>query len=230
MSHEKQLIATVEVNHGPTVDCPDASVIWMHGLGADAHDFESIIPMLGLDDDRAIHFIFPNAPKIPVTLNMGMVMRAWYDINAADWMERRDDVKGVQRSAQHITALIENEVSRGVDSRNIVLAGFSQGGAMALYTALRHPEALRGVMVLSGYMICSDTLAAEAAPANESLPILLAHGTRDPMVPLDRAEHMRRALLKAGREPEWHDYPMAHEVCAEECLHIGSWLNEVLAS
>ena len=230
MTQKKNLLSTVEVHHGPNSDQPEASVIWMHGLGADAHDFESIIPMLGIDPDRSIRFVFPNAPKIPVTLNMGMVMRAWYDINAADWMERRDDVTGVKKSANHISDIIANEVRRGIDPANIVLAGFSQGGAMALYTALRHEVGLRGVMVLSGYLVCGDTLGAEATEANASIPIFIGHGTFDPMVPHDRADHMERTLKSAGRKPERHDYPMAHEVCAEECRHVGHWLNRILTT
>ncbi len=230
MTHKNQRLSTVEVHHGSSSDSPEASVIWMHGLGADAHDFEPIIPMLGLDPELSIRFVFPNAPQIPVTLNMGMVMPAWYDINAADWMERKDDVEGVQRSARQITTIIESEVARGVAPENIVLAGFSQGGAMALYTALRHPDTLKGVMVLSGYLVCGDSLHREAAAANDSIPIFVGHGKFDPMVPFDRAEHMRQALHKAGYSAEWHDYPMTHEVCAEECRHIGTWLNGIFSS
>lgn len=230
MSESPERLSTVEIIHGPDVDAPDASVIWLHGLGADAHDFEPIIPELGLDDSVTIRFVFPNAPQIPVALNMGMVMRAWYDINAADWMERRDDVPGVLRSAQHVTALIEHEVARGVEARNIILAGFSQGGAMALHTALRHPEKLRGVMVLSGYLVCADTLEQEAAAINKDIPVFLAHGLFDPMVPIDRAKAMRQTLKDMGHKAEWHEYPMEHQVSGEECRHIGEWLQRVLAS
>lgn len=204
-----------------------ASVIWMHGLGADGHDFAPIPPVLGLPAELPVRFIFPHAPKIPVTLNMGFVMPAWYDITSLD--ERGQDEPGIKKSAESIRRLIEREKERGVVSSKIVLAGFSQGGAMALYTALRYPERLCGVMALSAYLLLADKLAEEASDANRDVPIFQAHGLHDPMVTLDYGHTSRDRLRQQGYSVEWHDYPMQHEVCPPELSDIGRWLRRVLA-
>lgn len=203
-----------------------ASVIWMHGLGADGHDFAPIPPALGLPPELPVRFVFPHAPKIPVTLNMGFVMPAWYDIASLD--ERGQDEPGIKKSAESIRRLIEREKQRGVPSSKIVLAGFSQGGAMALYTALRYPERLCGVMVLSAYLLLADKLATEASDANRDVPIFQAHGLHDPMVTLDYGHTSRDRLQQQGYGVEWHDYPMQHEVCPPEISDIGVWLRRVL--
>ena len=216
------LLHTLETETGPN---PSASVIWLHGLGADGTDFMPIVAELALPA-RAIRFVFPNAPQMPVTINGGMVMPAWYDIS--DTAIRREDERGVRASQAAIEALIAREVSRGSPVGNVVLAGFSQGGAIALQTALRHPERLAGVMALSTYVPLADVLAAEASPANRDVPILMAHGTQDPVITLARAEQSRSLLQGLGYRVEWRTYAMAHAVCPQEIADIGRWLTKVL--
>ena len=215
----KELLSCVEVV--PTTPAKH-SVIWLHGLGADGHDFEPIVPHLGLDG-VPVRFVFPHAPSIPVTINMGMVMPAWYDILSLD-LERRHDADGVRDSARRIQDLIARENERGVPTGNIVLAGFSQGGAIALHLLLRHPEAFRGVMALSTYLVCEDTIEAERQPANQKTPIFHAHGSSDPMVPVQRGEMARDRLVELGYDLEWHTYPMMHEVCGDEIRDLSVWL------
>lgn len=212
----------IEMETGPH---PSASVIWLHGLGADGNDFAPIVPALALPQ-RAIRFVFPNAPRMPVTINGGMVMPAWYDIS--DTAIRREDEGGVRASQAAIEALIERETGRGSPAGNIVLAGFSQGGAIALQTALRHPDRLAGVMALSTYVPLADTLAGEASAANRDVPIFMAHGSQDPVIPIARAEQSRALLQSMGYRVEWHSYGMAHAVCPEEIAAIGRWLTKVL--
>lgn len=206
----------------------NASVIWMHGLGATAHDFYDIPPMLGLPGDLDVHFVFPQAPSIPVTINGGMAMPAWYDIRSLD--TRNDDVEGIERSEAQVRALIDLEVERGVPPERIVVGGFSQGGAMALQAALRHPQRLAGVMVLSAYLLLADRVEAEAAEANRDLPIFMAHGMYDPVVPYDKAELSRRRLEELNWQVEWKSYGMAHQVLPEEINDIGAWLSRVLTA
>lgn len=210
----------------PTGGKADAAVIWLHGLGADGHDFEPIVPHLGVDG--AVRFVFPHAPAIPVTLNGGMVMPAWYDIAEMD-LRRRHDEAGMRRSAARLTALVARENDRGVPTRRIVLAGFSQGGAVALFTGLRHPEPLAGILALSTYLVGADSLGTEASAANRTTPILQAHGTHDPMVAVQRGEDARDQLLGLGYPVEWHTWPMAHQVCLEEIELVGAWLNSRFA-
>jgi len=208
---------------------PGASIIWLHGLGADGHDFVDVVPELALPGRPGVRFVFPHAPMRPVTINGGYVMRAWYDIRD-DSGVRREDPAGVRASQKAIEALIEREKERGVPAGAIVLAGFSQGGAMALYTGLRYGERLAGVMALSCSLPLADTLAAEAAPANRDVPIFMAHGTHDPMIPMARALRAREVLTGLGYRLEWHEYQMPHSVCAEEIAHIGVWLGKVLGA
>jgi len=208
---------------------PGASIIWLHGLGADGHDFVDVVPELALPGRPGVRFVFPHAPMRPVTINGGYVMRAWYDIRD-DSGVRREDPAGVRASQKAIEALIEREKERGVPAAAIVLAGFSQGGAMALYTGLRYGERLAGVMALSCSLPLADTLAAEAAPANRDVPIFMAHGTHDPMIPMARALRAREVLTGLGYRLEWHEYQMPHSVCAEEIAHIGVWLGKVLGA
>ena len=212
-----------------TAASPGASIIWMHGLGADGHDFVDVVPELGLPARPGVRFVFPHAPMRPVTINGGYVMRAWYDIRDDDGV-RREDPAGVRASQRAIEALIAREKERGVPAAAIVLAGFSQGGAMALHTALRHTERLAGVMALSCSLPLSDTLAGEAAPANRDVSIFMAHGTHDPMIPMARALRAREVLTGLGYRLEWHEYPMPHSVCVEELAHIGAWLAKVLGA
>jgi phospholipase/carboxylesterase len=198
------------------------AVIWMHGLGADGHDFEPIVPYLGLDDLR-VRFVFPHAPKRAVTINMGLLMPAWYDIREAS-LRRDHDEAGIRDSAERIGALIARERERGVPGRGIVLAGFSQGGAMALYVGLRHPEPLAGILALSCYLLGDDALEMERSAANRDVPIFQAHGTMDPMVAQQRAEHGRDALRRLGYTVDWHTYPMGHEIHPQEIQEVGAWL------
>ena len=222
-----ELLDAIEIE---TAKNPSASVIWMHGLGADGNDFVPIVSELELDGTPAIRFVFPHAPMRPVTINNGFVMRAWYDVSFGDLegQSRRADEKGVRESQAQITALIEREARRGVAAEHLVLAGFSQGGAIALQTGLRHPQKLAGVMALSTYLPLADSLLQEAAPANKATPIFMAHGTYDPVVPLMMGAGSMTLLTGLGYAVEWRQYPMPHSVCPEEIQDIGAWLRRVL--
>jgi len=218
------MLDAIEIETGPG---PQASVIWLHGLGADGSDFEPIVGELALPA-RPIRFVFPHAPMRPVTINGGMVMRAWYDILGND-VAGREDAAGVRESQREVEALIARERERGAAAGRIVLAGFSQGGAIALQTALRHPERLAGVMALSTYVPIADSLAAEAHAANRATPVFMAHGVHDPIVPAALGRRSRDLLASLGYAVEWHEYAMPHAVCAEEIGHVGAWLRGVLA-
>jgi phospholipase/carboxylesterase len=218
------LLDAIQVETAPN---PTASVVWMHGLGADGHDFEPIVPELRLPARLSVRFVFPHAPLRPVTINQGHVMRAWYDIRALAGA-RREDEAGVRQSARQVEALLERERQRGVAPSRLVLAGFSQGGAMALHVGLRYPERLAGVMALSCYLPLADTLAAEAAPANRDVPIFWAHGVHDPMIPVAMAELGRQQVAALGYSIEWHQYAIPHSVSAEEIADVAGWLGRVL--
>lgn len=203
---------------------PQAAVIWLHGLGADGHDFEPIVPELGLA--RPVRFVFPNAPVRPVTINAGMRMRAWYDILQLGGGP--EDELGVRASQRLLEALVSREGERGIAPGRIVLAGFSQGGAIALQTALRYRERLAGLLALSTYLPLAKTVESEAAPANRDLPIFMAHGGYDDIIPIDRAQASCRHLQALGYAVEWHEYPMPHSVCANEVTDIAAFLTRVL--
>ena len=222
------MLETIETETGKN---PLASVIWMHGLGADGNDFVPVVPELGLAGAPEIRFIFPHAPMQPVTINNGYVMRAWYDVGWGDLegKTKQADEKGVRASQVAIGMLIEREVARGIASEKIVLAGFSQGGAIALQTSLRYPQKLAGVLALSTYLPLAETLAREATPENRKTPIFMAHGTQDAVVAYPMGARSRDLLVEAGYDVEWHEYPMQHSVCLEEIQHIGVWLTRVLA-
>ncbi len=217
-------LETVEVE---TARDPEACVLWLHGLGADGHDFEPIVPVLDLPERPAIRFVFPHAPLQPVTLNGGMVMRAWYDVYGLEGA-RREDEAGVRASQARVEVLIARERTRGVPAARLVLAGFSQGGAIAFQAGLRHPERLAGIMALSTYLPLAGTLAAEAHAANRDVPIFMAHGAHDPLIPRERALRSRDLLLEQGYRVEWHEYRMAHEVCDAELRDLSAWLRGVL--
>jgi phospholipase/carboxylesterase len=219
-----EVLPSIELQTAPN---PTASVIWLHGLGADGNDFVPIVPELRLPESLRVRFVFPHAPVRAVTINNGMRMRAWYDISAAD-LTNRADLAGVRESQGQLEALIERENVRGMRSERVVLAGFSQGGAIALYTGLRYAERLAGIMALSTYLIAPDKLAAEASAANRNVPIFMAHGTADPVVHFQWGEASRRMLETAGYAVEWHSYRMEHSVCLEEVQAIGAWLTKVL--
>src|SRR5437762_6076004 len=219
------LLPAIEVETAPN---PDASVIWLHGLGADGNDFVPIVPELGLPATLRVRFVFPHAPVRDVTINNGMRMRAWYDISAADFTNRAD-LAGVRQSASAIEAWIARERERGIASERIVLAGFSQGGAIALYAGVRHGEPLAGIMALSTYLIAPEALADDASAANRKVSIFMAHGTADPVVRFAWGESSKRLLEAQGYAIEWHNYRMEHSVCLEEVHAIGAWLLRVLS-
>jgi phospholipase/carboxylesterase len=205
----------------------DSAVIWLHGLGASGFDFPPIVGELDLPDDHGIRFIFPHAPQIPVTVNGGMVMPAWYDILAMDF-DRRVDEPGVRNSAKHLVRLIERERSRGIQAERIVLAGFSQGGAIALHQALRHPDRLAGLILLSTYIAADCDLEKERTAVNQDIPIFQAHGTQDPMVTHGMGLKARARLEDLGYGVQWEEYAMEHQVMAEEITALGIWLRGVL--
>ncbi len=212
------ILPTVEISTG---DSPEFAIIWLHGLGADGHDFEPIVPELNLP--FPVRFVFPHAPVRPITVNGGMEMRGWYDILGFG-MNVRQDAAGVRASAMAVTRLIDREIGRGLKASQVVLAGFSQGGAVALHTALREPRSLAGVLALSTYLPLEESLAAERSAANAEVPIFMAHGSADPLLPLSLAERSRRALEGLGYAVDWQVYAMAHSVCAEEIAAITAWL------
>jgi phospholipase/carboxylesterase len=220
------LLESLEIETAPN---PDAAVVWMHGLGADGHDFEPIVPELRLPATTRIRFVFPHAPLRPVTINQGHVMRAWYDVRALAGV-RREDEAGVRQSARQIEALLARERQRGIAPRRIVIAGFSQGGAMALHVGLRYADRLAGILALSCYLPLSNTLPTEASPANRDVPIFWAHGLHDPMIPQAMAEQGRAQLAELGYQIDWHQYPIPHSVSAEEIADVARWLERVLAA
>jgi phospholipase/carboxylesterase len=205
----------------------DAAVLWLHGLGADGHDFEPLVPELRLAGSSPVRFVFPHAPLRPVTINGGQRMRAWYDISGFDRRSAQDEA-GIRESAEAIGALVSRERERGIAADRIVLAGFSQGGAMALHLGLRWPERLAGVMALSTYLPLGETLAAEAHPANAAVPVLMAHGSFDPVVPLALGEASRERLRGLGYDVDWRSYPMPHSVCAQEVEDVREFLQRAL--
>jgi len=218
------LLDAIEIETGKH---PRASIIWLHGLGADGNDFVPLVNELDLPK-LAIRFVFPHAPVQPVTINGGMRMRAWYDIT--DGALRREDERGVRASQGLIEELIAREKQRGTHAGQLVLAGFSQGGAIALQSGLRHPERVAGIMALSAYLPIADKLAAEASEMNRDVPIFMAHGRQDPIVPLARAAQSRDFLKSLGYSPEWREYAMPHSVCPEEIGDIGAWLGRALGA
>jgi len=217
------LLETFEHETGPN---PSMAVIWLHGLGADAHDFEPAVPALTLGANQSIRFVFPNAPTRPVTVNGGAVMRAWYDI-AGFGPRTAEDADGIRDSQTAIEALIERETQRGIGTRRIVLAGFSQGGAVALFTSLRHSSTLAGVIALSTYLPLQSTLSAEADEANRKTPIFMAHGVADPVVPIGLAQASRVRLEAEGYAVNWRTYPMAHGVLPNELGDVRQFLQSL---
>lgn len=219
-------LTTVEIEPEGAVR---SSVIWMHGLGADAHDFEPIVPELRLPDTLGIRFVFPNAPIRPVTVNGGMRMRAWYDVLSMD-LPRQEDPDGVYASERAIYDVLEREKKRGVPAERIVLAGFSQGGAMALHVGLRYPDRLAGILALSCYIPLASKLSGERRLANQKTPIFMAHGDYDAVIPMRYGQQGAESLENLGYSVEWQDYGMGHEVCWEEIRDIAKWLERVLAA
>ncbi len=226
MSSSDSLLECIEHETGSE---PSHSIIWLHGLGADGNDFVPIVPQLVHASWPALRFVFPNAPVQAITINGGMRMRAWYDIKGLDIADKQD-AEGILASARQVEALIARENERGVATENILLAGFSQGGAIALHTSLRHRQRLAGLVVLSSYLPLSDRLAAERSPANADVPIFWGHGSVDPVVPLILGERSRNTLRELGYSVDWHTWPMAHQVCMEEIDALRTWLNPILTA
>lgn len=220
------MLESVEISTG---ESPSAAVIWMHGLGADGNDFVPIVRELNLSGCPAIRFIFPHAETMPVTINNGYVMRAWYDIVGME-LVRREDEPGLRKSQQQIEQLIARENERGIPASRIILAGFSQGCAMTLQTGLRYPEKLAGLICLSGYLPLASMIRDERSEHNLQTPIFMAHGRGDPVVQLSRAEASRDLLKELGHPVEWHDYLMPHSVCEEEIDDIGAWMRRLLVA
>jgi len=216
-------LPTVEVETGPA---PSYSVIWMHGLGADGNDFVPVVERFGLEG-TPVRFVFPHAPMRPVTINEGYVMRAWYDITYEN-LSLKEDEKGVRESQEAMEVLIAREQARGIAPDHIVLAGFSQGGAIALQTGLRHRERLAGILALSAYLPLPDTVEQERAKANLQIPVFMGHGSEDPIVPPKLAQASCSRLLTLGYPVEWHEYHMPHSVCEEEVADIGLWLMRIV--
>ena len=224
----ESLLEAIEIETGPK---PSRCVIVMHGLGADGNDFVPIVQELDLKGVPPTRFLFPHAPMRPVSINNGFVMRAWYDVKWGDLegSGKRADEKGVRGSQAAIGQLIDREVARGIETKHIVLAGFSQGGAVALQAGLRHPQKLAGVMALSTYLPLGESFAQEATAENRKTPIFIAHGIHDSVVPYAMGRQSRDVLVKAGYDVDWHEYPMQHSVSIEEIGHIGAWMRRVLA-
>jgi phospholipase/carboxylesterase len=218
------MLETIEVETGPH---PNAAIIWLHGLGADGHDFEPVVPELKPRGERAWRFIFPNAPVRPVTINGGMRMRAWYDIKGLD-RNSPEDTAGFQAADGHIRELIAREAARGIPASRVVIAGFSQGGAVCLYTLTRLKDTLAGVMALSCYLPEVEKFAAERQAANDATPIFMAHGVADPMLPMALGAKSRDFLRAHGYAVDWREYPMAHAVCPAEIADIRNYLLRVL--
>ncbi len=219
------VLENIEIETAPN---PSVAIIWMHGLGADGNDFVPLVKELDLTGLPGIRFIFPHAPTMPVTINGGYVMRAWYDIREND-LVRREDEGGLRTSQGYVEALIAREKARGIPANRIILAGFSQGCAMTLQTGLRQPEKLAGLMCLSGYVPLADKLSNERSAESVGTPIFMVHGRGDGVIPIGRAEQSRDLLKALGYQVEWHEYMMQHSLCQEEVDHIGAWLKRVLA-
>lgn len=222
---ETNTIDALEIN---PASAPQASIIWLHGLGADGNDFAPLIPQLDIVDSLAVRVVLPHAPRRAVTINNGMLMRAWYDISATDF-RAIEDGPGIRDSARLLEALVRREAEHGVPAERILLAGFSQGGAVVLHTGLRYPQRLAGILVLSAYLPLAASLPAERSPVNSDIPIMLAHGQQDPVVPMPWASRSRDYLEQQGYAVDWHDYPMPHAVCPEEIGDIRDWIVKVLA-
>ena len=218
------MLERIEVN---TADNPEYAVIWMHGLGADGHDFEPIVPLLGIPAGVAVKFVFPHALRRPITVNNGAVMRAWYDIMELGSTLKGQDEAGIRHSAALVRDLIDQQIALGIPASKIVLAGFSQGGAMALYAGLRYPAKLAGIMSLSAYMLYPDRLDDEHNAANATTPVFVGHGTQDPMVPFFLGEETRKQLEAGDWPVQWHSYPIPHSVSQPEIVDIGRWLTNL---
>ena len=221
---ETSALEYIEIN--PSAP-PAYVVIWLHGLGADGHDFEALVPELQMPDTLPIRYVFPHAPQRSITVNMGMVMRGWYDIVEPD-LSRNVDHQGIEDSAAHLTSLIDREIAAGMPSDRIVLAGFSQGGVIVLHAGLRFGSPLAGILALSTYCPTLASLGQEKSSANQRIPMMMAHGRHDPLIPVTLGETARDGLLEFDYPVQWYEYPIAHELCLEEIQQVRSWMLEVM--
>lgn len=224
MTETTKFLPAIEIE---TASNPNYAIIWLHGLGADGNDFVPIVNELELLTEKTIRFVFPHAPERPVSINNGYIMRAWYDIFSSDFNFHQDE-SGIRDSQNTITALIEREMQRGIFAKNIFLAGFSQGGAMALQVGLRHAMSLGGIVALSCYLPLAETFSAEASAMNTMTPIFMAHGTFDTIIPIANAIASKEKLLSTHCRLEWHEYPIAHSVCGQEIVDINNWLRRIM--
>jgi phospholipase/carboxylesterase len=222
--NDKQQIEYLEWESGPE---PSWTIIWLHGLGADGHDFEPVAPQLGFSDTPSVRFIFPHAPIRPITINDGMEMRGWYDIKGMAF-DREEDRAGIEESASIVSQLIKYENQRGIETNKIVVAGFSQGGAIALFCGLRFPQPLAAIVALSSYLPDAASLERERSSTNQAVPIFMAHGTQDPVVPLMLAERSRQQLDQMQYDIEWHTYDMPHSVNTQELQDIARFLHNII--
>jgi len=220
---QNKMLPTIEVVTG---EKPSATVIWLHGLGADGHDFEPIVPELGLPADLSVRFVFPHAPSMPVSINGGYIMPAWYDIRHTDIGYEQDE-KGIIDSSRMIQLLIDREVMHGIAANRIILAGFSQGAAMALHVGMRQGEPLAGIMALSGYLPLAEKIETEHSPNTAESSVFMAHGINDQVVPFALGDNSHRKLESLGYSVEWHSYPMEHSVCQPEIVKIGQWITSI---
>ncbi len=220
----RKLLDTIEITTGNTTEY---SVIWLHGLGASGHDFEPIVPELQLLNRPGVRFIFPHAPVRPITVNGGASMRGWYDITSLDFSQREQDIEGTMASFTAVDDLIQNEIARGVPASNIILAGFSQGGAVALFTALTHDLELGGVLAMSAYLPLQEQVKEKLTANKRNIPLMLAHGTQDDVINIVHAQNSRDFLQAAGVEVEWYDYPIAHSVSSDEILQTSLWFKRL---
>ncbi|MFN3789048.1 alpha/beta hydrolase [Massilia sp.] len=220
-----ELLQNIEIETAPN---PQVAVIWLHGLGADGNDFVPLVNELDLSGLPGIRFVFPHAKTMPVTINGGYVMRAWYDITGAE-LTRREDEGGLRASQRDVEALIAREKARGIPASRIILAGFSQGCAMTLQTGMRHPEKLAGMLCLSGYLPLANVVINERTEESLATPIFMAHGTHDNVVPFARARESKEVLVSLGYQVEWHEYTMQHSLCLEEVQDISKWIRKVIA-
>jgi len=220
---ESNVLETIEIN---PAQAATGSVIWLHGLGADGHDFQGIIPQLSLPEAIHLRFIFPHAPIRAVAINANLRMRAWFDVYSLENLEKEDEA-GIRATEHAVTQLIEREIAMGIPSNRIVLAGFSQGGAVSLYTGLRYEKPLAGIIALSTYLPLAKKLSTEASDSNKQTPILMAHGRLDPVLPIILGKKTYELLKQEGHPIEWHEYAMEHQVCTEETAVIGQWLTKI---
>ena len=222
---DSDLLDRIEIN--PSGE-PTATIIWLHGLGADGHDFEAIVPELDLPESLSLRYVFPHAPVRSITINAGLRMRAWFDILDLEHTAESVDMDQFLESGGMLRALIHNELKSGIPSDRIVLAGFSQGGAIVLHTGLMYPEQLAGILAMSMHLPTIHNIATELSPANRKVPIMMAHGQMDPVIPVAKAIETRQELTRLGYAVGWHAYPIQHTVCANEIREIRSWLLQIL--